>query len=140
MKVWKVYFTLTALAYSSIPFSWYRNKLESIKKTLFFVCVCGGGIFNLLDFVGKISFCPKWSEWAPNDLEWSNNISFYPFGPFWQFVVQKGLLTNIQGQNYDHTVNIFLSINNSNTNNIKKFWVGIFKSQSHINQNQVSAT
>ena len=43
--------------------------------------------------------------------------------------------TKPQLQNLDQTVvNTFFSINFSNTNNIKKFWVGIFKGQSHISQ------
>ena len=45
------------------------------------------------------------------------------------------ILTNIQVENLDqNVVNTFLSINISNTSNIKKFWVGIFKSQSPNNQ------
>ena len=40
-----------------------------------------------------------------------------------------------QLQNLDWTVvNMFFRININNTNNINKFWVGIFKSQSHISQ------
>ena len=43
--------------------------------------------------------------------------------------------TKPQFQNHAQTVvNTFLSINISNTNNIKKFWVDIFKDQSHTNQ------
>ena len=43
--------------------------------------------------------------------------------------------TKPQLQNIDQTVvNTFLSINISNTTNIKKLWVGIFKGQSHISQ------
>ena len=45
------------------------------------------------------------------------------------------ILTKTQLWNLDQTVvNMFLSINIPNINNIKKFWVGIFKSQSHITQ------
>ena len=45
------------------------------------------------------------------------------------------ILTKLQLQNLDQTVvNTFLSINISNTTNIKKLWVGIFKGQSHISQ------
>ena len=40
-----------------------------------------------------------------------------------------------QLQNLDwNVVNMFFRININNTNNINKFWVGIFKSQSHISQ------
>ena len=44
-------------------------------------------------------------------------------------------MTKLQLQNLDQTVvDPFLNVNISNTNNIKKFWVGIFKGQGHISQ------
>ena len=33
-----------------------------------------------------------------------------------------------------NVVNRFLSINMSNSNNLNKFWIGIFTRQGHINQ------
>ena len=41
---------------------------------------------------------------------------------------------NSASKSWPNYLNIFLCINISNTNSIKKFWFGIFKSQSHINQ------
>ena len=44
-------------------------------------------------------------------------------------------LLEVEEENLDQTFVItFQSINISNTKNIKKFWVGIFKGQSHISQ------
>ena len=65
--------------------------------------------------------------------------------PMIDFFHKNNWLGNIiiQPQNLNKTsvsksrpnvANTFLTINNSNTNNTKKFWVGIFKGQSHISQ------
>ena len=44
-------------------------------------------------------------------------------------------MTKLQLPNMHQTINnMFLSINISNSNNLKKFWVGIFTRQGHINQ------
>ena len=51
-------------------------------------------------------------------------------------LVQKfSFMNNLQLPNLQQTVtNTILIINISNSNNINKFWVGIFTGQGHINQ------
>ena len=44
------------------------------------------------------------------------------------------MLNKLQLPNQQTVANMILNINISNSNNFNKFWVGIFKGQSHIIQ------
>ena len=62
------------------------------------------------------------------------NLEQTPGSKCWP-IFSKEISTKHQPQNLDQTVvDPFLNFNISNTNNIKKFWVGIFKGQGHISQ------
>ena len=50
-------------------------------------------------------------------------------------MIIRHFMTKFQVPNLHQTgVNMFLSINISNSKNLNKFWDGIFKRQGHINQ------
>ena len=63
------------------------------------------------------------------------NLAWTSTSKSWSKSEQKlSFMTKRQLPNQQTVANMILSINISNSNNLNKFWVGIFTRQGHVNQ------